>query len=387
MRIGLCGLFESPWGGGETHVALLSSALVKSGYEVYNFNAFTKHPNAQNSSGLLKTIFKFSRKSLVEDSFYDSEIIYHALQIHRFAMKKKIDLLHFHYLNFIPSSWFFRQVDKIPVVVTLHWCPMDYPPELASKLWHSRIFPAHQFLSFAFGIKNASRVISPSKYYSDLVERRCGVRSTVIPNPICLEKFQELPQRETARKALFLNSEDFLVLCVGRLDTEKGLEYLIQAFQSVVSENPYARLVIVGSGPLKDCLIDIVNRIRLTNVVFAGHVTDEYLNLLLSAADLYISPSLYENLSVSILDALASGLPIICTNVGGSPEIVEDNVNGLLIPSRNHAALSEAILKMISNESMCTKFRENNRAKAQLYSEGVILPKITEIYDELLSLK
>jgi glycosyltransferase involved in cell wall biosynthesis len=387
MRIGLCGLFGSPWGGGESHVALLSSALVKSGYEVYHFNAFARHPNAQNTSGLSRTIFKFSRKPFVEDLFYDSEIIYHALRIHRLAMKKEIDLLHFHYLNFIPSSWFFRQIDKIPVVVTLHWCPMDYPPELANKLWHSRIFPAHQYLSFAFGIKNASRVISPSKYYADLVERRCGIRSTVIPNPICIEKFAKLPQRETARRDLFLNPEDFVILCVGRLDTEKGLKYLIQAFQTVIHEHPHAKLIVVGNGPLKGRLINMVHRIRLANVVFAGRVTDRYLDLLLSAADMYISPSLYENLSISILDALASGLPIICTNVGGSPEIVEDNTNGLVVPPRDPAALSEAMLKMISNESTCARFRENNKSKARLYSEDVILPKIIEIYGELSSSK
>jgi glycosyltransferase involved in cell wall biosynthesis len=88
-----------------------------------------------------------------------------------------------------------------------------------------------------------------------------------------------------------------------------------------------------------------------------------------------------------MLDALASGLPIICTNVGGSPEIVEDSVNGLLVPPRNHTALSEAMLRMISNESIRTKFKENNKAKAQLYSNDVLLPKIIEIYDELLSSK
>jgi glycosyltransferase involved in cell wall biosynthesis len=273
------------------------------------------------------------------------------------------------------------------VVATLHWCPLDYPPELAGKLWHSKIIPAHQYLSFTFGIKNASKVISPSKYYADLVERRCGVRPTVIPNPICLEKYAQLPPRETARQELHLDPKDFMILCVGRLDTEKGLKYLIQAFQSVIPEHPYAKLIIVGDGPLKSVLINMVNRLHLTNVVFAGYVTKRYLNLLLSAADLYISPSLYENFSISILDALASGLPIICTNIGGSPEIVEDNTNGLLISPRNSVALSEAILKMISNESMCTRFRENNKAKAKLFSEDVIFPKIIEIYTELLSSK
>lgn len=384
MHLGLCSLFKSSWGGGETHVAQLSSVLTQSGYKVTTFHGFNKHPNSQNSSGLLRAIFQLSRKPLSEDVFYDSEVVYHALRIHRFALKQKIDLLHFHYVNFIPAAIILRRLDRIPVIVTLHWCPLDYPPELAGKLWHSSIFPAHQSLAFTLGIKNASRVVSPSKYYADLVEKRCGVRPTVIPNPISLEKYALLPHREMARKELNLDLSDFVILCVGRLDTEKGLKYLIQGFQSVILEHPYAKLIIVGDGPLKSELMNLVQQADITNIVFAGHVTNRCLNLLLSAADLYISPSLYENFSISILDALASGLPIICTNVGGSPEIVEDGTNGLLVPPRNSVALSEAMLKIIPNESMCTRFRKNNKTKAQSFSEEVIFPRIMDIYDEFL---
>ena len=300
MRIGLCSLFKSSWGGGETYVAQLSSALTQFGYEVSNFYGFNQHPDSQNSDGLSRAIFHLTRKPLSEDVFYDLEIAYHALRIHHFALEQRIDLLHFHYVGFIPASIVPRKLDKIPVVVTLHWCPLDYPPELAGKLWHSSIFSAHQYLAFTFGIRNANRVISPSKYYADLVERRCGVRPTVIPNPICLEKYAQLPQRETARKELRLDPNDFMILCVGRLDAEKGLKYLIKAFQSVIPEHPYAKLIIVGDGPLKTVLINMAHRTHLTNVVFAGHVTKRYLNLLLSAADLYISPSVYENFSISI---------------------------------------------------------------------------------------
>ncbi|HGE72539.1 TPA: glycosyltransferase family 1 protein [Candidatus Poribacteria bacterium] len=387
MRIGLCGLFKSVWGGGESHLAMLSSELIKSGHEVCHFNAFIHHPNSPYSSNFFKTIFKLSRKPFVEDFFYDSEVFYHTLRIHSFAMKKNIDLLHFHYMNFVPSSWFFKKIDKIPVVVTLHWCPLDYPPELATKLWHSNIFRAHQYLSFAFGIKYADKVISPSKYYAELIEKKIGLRSIVIPNPINIEKFARLPPREVARKELFLNAKDFVILCVGRLDVEKGLEYLIQAFSNVIRECPRAKLIIVGDGPLKSFLINMTNKTRLTNVFFAGRVTNRYLDLLLSASDLYISTSIYENFSISLLDALAAGLPIICTNVGGSPEIIENNINGLLVPPRNHVAISEAVLKIISNESLRTNLRKNNKVKAQLYSKSIIIPKIIGVYNELLSSK
>ncbi len=385
MHIGLCSLFKSSWGGGETHVAQLSSALTQSGYKVTTFYGFSKHPNSQNSSSLFRAIFQLGRKPLSEDVFYDSELAYHALRIHRFALKQKIDLLHFHYVNFVPATIILRRLDRIPVIVTLHWCPFDYPHELAGKLWHSSIFPAHQSLAFTLGIRNASMVISPSKYYADLVEKRCGVRPSVIPNPISLEKYALLPHREMARRELNLDPSDFLILCVGRLDTEKGLKYLIQGFKSVILEQPHARLVIVGAGPLKSELMNLAKQSDIANVVFAGHVTSHHLNLLLSAADLYISPSLYENFSISILDALASGLPIICTNVGGSPEIVEDGTNGLLVPPRNSAAISEAIIRMMNNESARNLFRKNNRAKARLYSIDAILPKIINAYVELLS--
>jgi glycosyltransferase involved in cell wall biosynthesis len=386
MRIGFCRLFESSWGGGETHATLLSTELVKSGHEPINFNAFTNHPNSQNSAGLFKTVFNFSRKPLIEDFFCDSEIIYNTLRIHHFVTEKKVDLLHFFYSNFIPSSWFFRQIDKIPVVVSLQWVPLNYPSELAHKLWHSNIYPAHQYLEFAFGIRNASKVISPSKYYSDLVYERCGVRPTVIPNPIRLEDYAQLP-KELARKELGFDQKDFVILCAGRLETQKGLIYLIEAFASIINENPFTKLVLAGDGPQKDILVNLTRKKHLKNVIFTGHANKRYLNLLLCASDLYVSPSIYETFGISVLEALASGLPIVCTNIMSLPEIVEDGKNGLLVPPGDSIAISEAILKIMLNESMRNQFKQNNREKAKAYSVEVVFPKFIKIYLELLEKK
>ena len=386
MRIGLCSLFKSSHGGGETLVAQLSSALIQSGYEVSNFYAFNKHPATQNNVGLSRAIFHLSHKPLLEDIFYDSEIVYHALRIHHFALHQKINLLHFHYANLIPSSFFLRKIDRIPIVITLHFCPLDYPPELANKLWHSPVFPVHQYLSFTMGVRNAAQVISPSKYYADLVERRCGVRPIVIPNSICLDNFAHFPPKKNARETLNFGPKDIVLLSVGRLSEEKGLVYLVKAFENIVRQYPLAKLVLAGDGPTKEVLTNLVDKLHLPNVLFVGRIPNRKysLDLLLSAADIYVSSSVYESFGLSVLEALASGLPIVCTNVGGLPEIVENGVNGILVPPRNPDALSEAVLSLVSNELMCRRMRENNKKKAYLYSMDIIFPKILNLYNELL---
>jgi glycosyltransferase involved in cell wall biosynthesis len=385
MRIGLCSLFKSSWGGGESHVASLRSALVRDGYSVSNFNAFVSHPNAAGGNGFMKAFFSLSRKAITEDLFYNSEIGYHTLRLHQFAKKEKVNLLHYHYVNFIPSACFLRAIDRIPIVITIHWCPFDYPPELAAKLIHSCTLPAQQYLTFKFGVKNANVVISPSRYYADVIKKRCGVQSIVIPNPISLQKFELLPKRTFARRELGFNYNEFLILVVGRLDSEKGIRYLIEAFSTVVEEYSTTRLLIVGDGPLKDSLMYTVHSMHVPNVVFLGRVPDSVLDLLLSAVDLYVSPSLYENLSISILNALAAGLPIVCTNVGGSSEIIENNINGLLFNPKDTIELSHAISKVISDKSLQKSFRKNNKKKAKQYSEDLIFPKIEKIYADLLS--
>jgi len=238
---------------------------------------------------------------------------------------------------------------------------------------------------FIHGIRNATKVISPSKYYADIVERKCGVRPVVIPNPIYLQDYAHLSAREKARENLDLDTKDAVILCSGRLDPQKGLIYLIKAFKNIVRECPPAKLIIVGTGPSKDELVNFVKATRLKNIIFTGYVKKYYLNQLLAAADVYVSPSVYETFGIAVLEALASGLPIVATNVGGLPEIVENGKNGFLVPPRNPAAISEAVLRIIFDKSLRLKFRENNKTKAKKYSTDVVFPKILNIYNEALS--
>lgn len=382
LRIGLCSVFNYPWGGAEKHVKQLSAFLTNSGHKIFHFSAFNKHPLNRSSGGFIRSAFHLSRKPIIEDLFYDCGILYYTLRLHRFAIKEKIDILHFHYVDFIPTSIFLRKLDKVPVVVTLHWYPLDYPPELASRFWHSRIFSIHQYLMFIHGVRNATKVLSPSKYYADLVEKKCGVRPIVIPNPICLQDFEHLPSREEAREMFGIDATDIVIAYTGRLDSEKGVIYLIKAFKNIIKECPSAKLFIVGVGPLMDELVNFVEAMHLKNVVFTGYMERSCLNKLLAAADVYVSPSVVETFGLSVLEALASGLPIVATRVGGVPEIVENGQNGFLVPARNPKALSDAMLRIIFNESIQLKFRENNKIRAKKYSSDIIFPQISSVYND-----
>ncbi len=383
MKIGFCRLFESSWGGGETQASLLSAGLSSSGFDILDFNAFVSHPVSKKSSAFFRATFDISRKPLIEDFFHNLEIFYHTMRIHRFIKEKRIDIVHFHYANFIPISWFLRQVDNLPVVVSLHWVPLDYPLELAAKLWHSSFFRSHQFIAFDFGLKNASRVISPSKYYADLVERNCGIRPLVIPNPIQVNDYNRIP-KETARRYLGFTDNDFVILCAGRIDPQKGIKYLIEGFAEITHQNPSAKLILVGDGPERIILEELVKKKHLKNIVFTGFISRNQLILLLSASDLYVSPTLYESFGISVLEALASGLPIVCSNIMSLPEIVEDGKNGFLVPPSDSRAISEEISKIMFDKSLQDKFRVNNRQKAMLFSIESILPKFIKIYSDLM---
>lgn len=382
LRVGLCSLFKSPWGGGETHVKMLSTLLTNSGYSVSHFSAFDKHP--QSKGGLFRGIFKLSRKPYLENLIYDLEIIYNTLRLNSFTLYNRVNLLHLHYVNLIPCAYFLRRLTRIPIVATIHWCPLEYPPEFASELWHTRFFSNHQAQLFTNGLGNITKIISPSKYIADIIKRRCDINSVIIPNTICIEEFQSLPGKEETRKALGIKADNHLILTTGRLVPQKGLNFLIEAIQYITQKDPLAKLIVVGAGPSKEMLVNLMKELGLKNVTFLGYVRRALFRKLLAVADIYVSPTLYETFGVGVLEALASGLPIVTTNICSLPEIVEDGINGFLVPPKDPYSLSEAVLRLLNNDSLRARIREKNLKKARKYSTDVIFPQILEVYEEAI---
>lgn len=171
----------------------------------------------------------------------------------------------------------------------------------------------------------------------------------VIHNGIHIERFKpHSPQFKLEKKKEFGLKDGPVIGIVARLSDVKGHAYLIEAMPSVIQALPKARLLIVGEGKMKPELIALAKRLGIREqVVFIPEVEDT--RDVLAAMDLFVMPSLKEGLGLALMEAMASGLAVIGSDVGGIRSLIEHNKNGLLVKPADAKALSGAILRMLSD--------------------------------------
>lgn len=220
----------------------------------------------------------------------------------------------------------------------------------------------------------------------DLVEFELGDKSIqLIPNGVDTELFCPLSTRLVAekRRSLDLPVEGRLVVFVGRLHPAKGLDVLLDAWQLVVeglAEAGY--LVIIGEGELRSQLEIQANDLT-PQVIFLGR-RDNVVDYL-QVADLFVLPSQAEGLSNALLEAMACGLPVIATSVGGAPEVIEDNVNGRLVPPNDTIALSRSISHLIRHPTQARQLGEMARQSIQQhYSIDAVVEQYVRLYSSLI---
>jgi glycosyltransferase involved in cell wall biosynthesis len=171
-----------------------------------------------------------------------------------------------------------------------------------------------------------------------------------------------------------------VVLTLARLDWQKGLEHLLRAVPSV----PDARFLIAGEGSERHQLEELATALRIADrVEFLGHRTD--VAALLQMADVFVLPSVMEGLPVSVVEAMASGTPVVATDIPGTREIVLHEKTGLLAPPGDPVALGAAISRMLRDESLRHRLREAGRALAAAeYSATMMVRRVESIYEDIL---
>jgi len=173
----------------------------------------------------------------------------------------------------------------------------------------------------------------------------------VVPNGIHVEKYYHPEGRLEKRKALGIDKNSFVIGNVGRLVPLKNHKFLVDVFKEIGREFTNARLFVIGGGPLLEELRKYAYGIGLSSsAVFLGERAD--VQELLPAFDLFVLPSLTEGISITLLEAMAAGIPIVASAVGGNPEIVEDGRTGLLIPLKNMSAWVQGIKGLIADREM-----------------------------------
>lgn len=204
----------------------------------------------------------------------------------------------------------------------------------------------------------------------------------VIPNGIDLNVFEGL-SKEELRKKFGLNKTEKIILYVGRLLHIKGLIYLIEAVKNINEKNK--RLLLVGYGDDRKHLENLVKKLKIENIVtFVGKVPNKEVFEYMVASDVLVLPSLSEGFPNVILEAMASGLPIIATKVGGIPKIVNNEVNGFLVDPKNPTQIVETLLQLFKDEKLREKISDNNKIEAKKYSWESVINDLEKVYNKII---
>lgn len=176
------------------------------------------------------------------------------------------------------------------------------------------------------------------------------------------------------------------VLYVGKLTKYKGIDVLIDAASRIAKEVPDFQLRVVGTGPLRDVCEAKVRKMNLCkNIRFLGKVDEKTLYQEYRNAMLFVCPSTWpEPCATVLLEAMAYRLPIVASEVGGIPEIVQDMKNGLLFRPRDSYSLEKCVLKLINDENLCRVFGSKGRSLVEeKFSIKVQIPKLMKVYDSV----
>lgn len=237
-------------------------------------------------------------------------------------------------------------------------------------------------------LSRADAVIALTDEMKSVMQSYCQKDIYVIPNGVDLERFKQLPPKNFIRSQLGIGvRDDRIILFVGNLRQHKGVKYLIYAMEKVLKSCKEARLIIVG-GDIgeKRNLEKIVKELELDPYVkFQGRVPNEEVPKFMAAADIFVMPSMFEGFSNAIIEAMASGLPIIATRAGGNASVIEDGVNGFLVETKNYEQLAEKILLLAESDVLRNEISENNKKKAEEYRWERIITRLEEVYCSLIA--
>lgn len=209
-------------------------------------------------------------------------------------------------------------------------------------------------------LKNAKKVVANSQGLKELAHKTWKGKIDVIYNGVNTEEFK--PKKT--------NNKKIQVISVGRLIKRKGFNYMIKALPKGFE------LTIVGEGPEHKKLKSLNQ-----NVNFVGRIPHKDISSYLAKSDIFCLPSLNEGMSNAVLEAMACGLPIVATNVGGSNELIKDN--GFIVQKKSSSSIRKALLQYLNNKSLIRQHGKQSRKIAEKMTWTRVAQQYQEIYNEL----
>lgn len=246
----------------------------------------------------------------------------------------------------------------------------------------------------------ANLLSAPSIDIARYVATDTGIRLEdieIVRNPVNITKFNPQGEKAIVKFAAAQSDNEKIVYFAGRLEARKGIHYLVDAVPQIIKTCPEARFVIVGAdtntGPggssvmatLKEKLAREGGQEAIDRVLFVSHVPLNDMPNYYRLADVCVVPSLYDNAPYTVLEALASGKPVIASTAGGTPEYVEVEVDGLHIPKEDSSALAKAVIEILKNDDKRKSFSTKAREIAEnQYATEVIARQAVKTYEKAI---
>lgn len=209
----------------------------------------------------------------------------------------------------------------------------------------------------------------PSRFLHDLFGR-FGIRSHVIPNIVDTDRFSFVPRARLRPR--ILSTRNFEALY--------NLPCTLRAFRIVQDRYPDAALTLVGGGTQEPALRRLADELRLRNVTFTGRVAPDAVWRFYADADIYLQTPDIDNMPSSVLEAFASGCPVVSTDAGGVPAILTDGVHGLLVPRGDHEAAAQALFRLLEEPGLASALAEAARESCERYQWSAVRAQWLALY-------
>lgn len=389
LLVGRCVTSLPPRGGGgaEWHGYHLAMALDKLGHDVHYvtnysepielngvtaYNTYTKISHNDISTFPLMSFNKWLLKHFKENILAANKARSVLVQ------EKDFDVIHCH--GNLAAMILSKEKKIVPVLYTEH----DAPPWICTcrSPYERLIRKSFYYILNKNAIEHVSHLITVSDVQREFFVHKWNIpeeKITTIPNGVDTITFNDSNHHEHTRKKYSLPN-DYSIF-VGRLESRKGIDCLIRSIKDVGITS-----AIVGKGPDRSILekLAVANNVQ-HKIIFTGGVPDEDLRSLYSGARFFILPSISEGLPLTILEAMASRIPVIANNINGMSEIVRHGYNGLLAIPDDINSLSRAQQILMNDESLCKEMGKNARDTVEKnYSWNIVAERVTDTYENVL---
>jgi 1,2-diacylglycerol 3-alpha-glucosyltransferase len=305
----------------------------------------------------------------------------------RFIKENKIDIVYF------VTPWTIAAKGiviakrlKLPIVGTYHTfiCEKEYLKHLKLN-YNFLIKAAWKYTNLYY---NTCQIVTcPSEITKErMLENKCKRPIKVISNGIDTLKSKPAEILKIKKQ---INSLGKILLFVGRLSYEKNLLYLLDCFKLIQKKKPDTKLVLIGDGPQRKQIEKKIKRLKLSNsVLLLGAIP--YKDLMTKgyygACDIFVITSKTETFGLSVLEAQANGLVCVGVAENGIINLIKDNHNGFLVNSKDKKAFSNAVIKLIENKKLYSKFKENNKQMIKKHEMKNVISEYEKTFKEAIRL-